>query len=139
LVYPENPDTYWSFKHALKFISKKASQIPLGLITVASLLPDGWNRKLIDLNIERLKDKAYYERVLSFLKQYNPPYMRPFSLNKFGALMKSLLYIGVLSKKRIYFWKIFFWSIFNKPKAFPLAITYSIYGYHFRRVFRDVI
>jgi radical SAM superfamily enzyme YgiQ (UPF0313 family) len=57
LVYPQYPDTYWSFKHALKFISKKAAIVPLGLITVASLLPDNWNRKLVDLNVSRLKDK----------------------------------------------------------------------------------
>jgi radical SAM superfamily enzyme YgiQ (UPF0313 family) len=83
--------------------------------------------------------KAYYNRVLLFLKQYDPPFIEPLSLNRFMALIKSIIYIGVLKKNRIYFWKIFFWSIFNKPKSFPLAVTYSIYGYHFRRVFRDVI
>jgi radical SAM superfamily enzyme YgiQ (UPF0313 family) len=83
--------------------------------------------------------KAYYERVLLFLKKYNPPFRYHFSLNRFMALFKSMMYIGVLSKNRIYFWKILFWSILNKPKSFPLAITYCIYGYHFRKVFRDVI
>ena len=57
LAYPQYPDTYWSFKHALKFISKRAANIPLGLITVASLLPDEWNKKLTDLNVNRLKDE----------------------------------------------------------------------------------
>jgi radical SAM superfamily enzyme YgiQ (UPF0313 family) len=83
--------------------------------------------------------KAYYNRVLLFLKQYDPPFTEPLSLNRFMALIKSIIYIGVLKKNRIYFWRILFWSIFNKPKSFPLAVTYSIYGYHFRRVFRDVI
>ncbi len=57
LVYPQYPDTYWSFKHALKFISKKASNVPLGLITVASLLPEKWNKKLTDINVSRLRDE----------------------------------------------------------------------------------
>jgi len=83
--------------------------------------------------------KAYYERVLTFLKHYNPPSVQPWSFNKFMALIKSMVYLGIFKKNRIYYWKIFFWSIFNKPKTFPLAVTYSIYGYHFRRVFRDVI
>ncbi len=83
--------------------------------------------------------KAYYERVLTFLKKYDPPSVKPLSFNKLMALIKSIIYIGILKKNRIYFWKIFFWSIFNKPKSFPLAVTYSIYGYHFRKVFRDVI
>jgi len=46
LVYPEYPETFWSFKYALKFISKKASLPPLGLLTVAALLPKEWEKKL---------------------------------------------------------------------------------------------
>lgn len=57
LVYPSFPDTFWSFNHALKFISKKASFPPLGLLTIAAMLPQNWNKKLIDLNVEKLKDK----------------------------------------------------------------------------------
>lgn len=55
LVYPEYPDTFWSFKYALKFVSKKAAYPPLGLITVASLLPKDWETKLVDMNIEKLR------------------------------------------------------------------------------------
>ena len=83
--------------------------------------------------------KAYYARVLTFLKQYNPPSAQPMQFNRLMAFLKSVIYIGILKRNRIYFWKIVFWSLFNKPKTFPLAVTYSIYGYHFRRVFRDVI
>src|SRR5512141_2108978 len=56
LVYPEFPDTFWSFKHALKFVRKQASMPPLGLITVAALLPEGWQKRLIDLNAQNLSD-----------------------------------------------------------------------------------
>jgi len=56
LVYPLYPNTFWSFKHALKFVSKKATFPPLGLLTVASLLPEEWDKKLIDLNIEKITD-----------------------------------------------------------------------------------
>jgi radical SAM superfamily enzyme YgiQ (UPF0313 family) len=54
LVYPEYPVTFWSFKHVLKFVAKKAAYPPLGLITVAAMLPEDWNIRLVDLNIERL-------------------------------------------------------------------------------------
>ncbi len=57
LVYPETPNTFWGFKAAMKFISKKASEPPLGLLTVAALLPTAWEKKLVDLNIRALKDK----------------------------------------------------------------------------------
>lgn len=55
LIYPEFPDTYWSFKHALKFVSKKVSSPPLGLLTVASLLPGNWQKRLIDMNAQTLQ------------------------------------------------------------------------------------
>lgn len=58
MVYPMYPDTFWSFKHALKFVSKKASFPPLGLLTVASLLPKDWNKILVDMNIDDLMDDA---------------------------------------------------------------------------------
>ncbi|MBT4497598.1 MAG: B12-binding domain-containing radical SAM protein [Gemmatimonadetes bacterium] len=54
LVYPEFPDTFWSFKHALKFIHRKAVLPPLGLATVASMLPDDWSLRLIDVNVQAL-------------------------------------------------------------------------------------
>lgn len=57
MVFPKYPETFWSFKYALKFIRKKATNPPLGLLTVASLLPQDWNKKLVDLNVGRLKDK----------------------------------------------------------------------------------
>jgi len=57
LIYPEFPDTFWSFKHALKFIRKKASTQPLGLLTVAAMLPVEWEKRLVDLNVSSLKEK----------------------------------------------------------------------------------
>jgi radical SAM superfamily enzyme YgiQ (UPF0313 family) len=57
LLYPEFPDTFWSFKHALKFIWKKASLPPLGLLTVAAMLPPEWEQRLVDLNVRKLTDK----------------------------------------------------------------------------------
>lgn len=54
LLYPEFPATFWSFKHALKFVGKRASLPPLGLLTVASMLPREWNLKLVDTNVGSL-------------------------------------------------------------------------------------
>ena len=66
LVYPEFPDTFWSFKHALKFVHKKASMPPLGLLTVAAMLPEGWHKRLVDVNVIRLTDmeKLFQIRIL---------------------------------------------------------------------------
>ena len=56
LVYPRYPDTFWSFRHALKVAGKKASFPPLGLLTVAAMLPDEWDKKLVDMNVKPLRD-----------------------------------------------------------------------------------
>ena len=56
LVYPSTPETFWSFKHVLRFVSKRAAFPPLGLLTVAALLPADWDVKLVDLNVNRLTD-----------------------------------------------------------------------------------
>ncbi len=56
LIYPQNPDTFWSFKHTVGFVSKKAAFQPLGLMTIAAMMPREWELELVDLNVERLRD-----------------------------------------------------------------------------------
>jgi radical SAM superfamily enzyme YgiQ (UPF0313 family) len=56
LINPEYPDTYWSFRHALPFEGRRSAFPPLGLLTVSALLPRAWKRRLVDLNVRRLKD-----------------------------------------------------------------------------------
>ena len=56
LVYPEFPDTYWSFRHALAFEGKRAPFPPLGLLTVSAMLPREWERRLVDMNVRKLSD-----------------------------------------------------------------------------------
>jgi hypothetical protein len=50
------PDTFWSFKHALQFIRKRASLPPLGLLTVAAMLPSAWEKRLVDMNVRKLTE-----------------------------------------------------------------------------------
>jgi len=57
LIYPEYPDTFWSFKYALKFIHKRAAVPPLGLLTIGAMLPKEWPKKLVDVNVKKLKDR----------------------------------------------------------------------------------
>ena len=56
LIYPPSPDTFWSFKHVLRFVSKRAAFPPLGLLTLAAMLPADWQLRLADLNVGPLKD-----------------------------------------------------------------------------------
>jgi len=66
LISPEFPDTFWSFRHALPFTRRKAALPPLGLLTVAALLPPEWPKRLVDLNVRPLSagDLAWAEIAL---------------------------------------------------------------------------
>ena len=57
LIYPEFPDTFWSFKHALEFVGKRSALPPLGLLTVAAMLPPEWSLRLVDTNVRGLTDR----------------------------------------------------------------------------------
>jgi radical SAM superfamily enzyme YgiQ (UPF0313 family) len=83
--------------------------------------------------------KHYYSRIKTFLKGYHPGPVRGrrVSMNYVMAGFKSVLRLGIIGKERYQYWKLFFWSLFRRPRLFPLAITLAIYGFHFRKVFRD--
>ncbi|MGE5330087.1 MAG: B12-binding domain-containing radical SAM protein [Deltaproteobacteria bacterium] len=67
MVYPEIPVTYWSFKYALPFIKRKAPFPPLGLLTIAGLMPDNYDIKLIDMNVTKLREKDIQNAELIFI------------------------------------------------------------------------
>ncbi len=88
----------------------------------------------------------YYERVGRFLKEYKPLKKLHFHFGRIrfnfgypGAFFKSIWFLGIKDEARVYYWKFFFWSLFRRPRLFPLAITYAIYGFHFRKVFKDYL
>ncbi len=83
--------------------------------------------------------KHYYARVKRFLKEYRPSHSGPSRIRMMHikALTKSIVRLGIIGRERFQYWKLFFWSLFRKPRLFPLAITLSIYGFHFRQVFRS--
>jgi radical SAM superfamily enzyme YgiQ (UPF0313 family) len=67
LLYPEFPDTFWSFRHALPFLGRRSAYPPLGLLTVSALLPPHWERRLVDLNVEKLRDQDLAWADVAFL------------------------------------------------------------------------
>jgi radical SAM superfamily enzyme YgiQ (UPF0313 family) len=67
LIYPAFPDTFWSFSYALRFIGKKSAFPPLGLITVAALLPATWSLRLVDVNVDDLTDDDLAWADMAFL------------------------------------------------------------------------
>jgi len=84
--------------------------------------------------------KEYYRRIKSFLKEYNPPKIRPIRINiqEVLAFIKSLWILGILEKGKRFYWKLLLISLFKEPKKFPVIITMAIYGFHFRQVVGNI-
>jgi radical SAM superfamily enzyme YgiQ (UPF0313 family) len=77
----------------------------------------------------------YYERVLTFLREYQPPKIRiQLEPQYVLALWRSIYQLGIRGVERVQYWRLFFWTLFRRPRLFPLAITFAIYGFHFRQV-----
>ncbi|HZK34016.1 MAG TPA: B12-binding domain-containing radical SAM protein [Bacillota bacterium] len=99
-----------------------------------NLLVDGYQKVVASI----YSPAAYYQRVKEFLEGFNPRTRRAFKFD-WGyvvAFFKSIFLLGTLGKERTHYWKLFFWSLFRRPRLFPMAITYAIYGFHFRKIFK---
>ena len=88
--------------------------------------------------------RAYYERVKAFLREYKPlekrrrglhlRYIR-YHLHYLDAPFKTLVILGIKDRARLYYWKLVVWSLFRRPLLLPMAITYLVYGFHFRKIY----
>ena len=96
-----------------------------------ALLQDGYKRILLSI----YSPKPYYQRVMTFLKEYKTPKIRAqFKWHDLSALFKSFILLGFIGRERGHYWKLIFWTMFRKPKLIHLALTLAVYGYHFRKI-----
>ena len=79
--------------------------------------------------------KNYYRRVRTLLKELKTPEInQPINFQRFLSFFRSAFRLGVLGKERFYYWQLMLWTLIRKPRQIPVAITLSIYGYHYRRI-----
>jgi hypothetical protein len=77
----------------------------------------------------------YYQRVKAFLRDYEAPkVVSPLDFQRVLALIRSGVRLGILGEERFQYWKILMWTLFRRPSLFQLAVTFAIYGYHFRKI-----
>ena len=84
--------------------------------------------------------KQYYERIKTFLKEYQPSNKGKFkvSLIHLIALIRTTWVLGIKEKGRMQYWKLVGWTLLKKPKTFPLSIQLAIQGFHYRKVAQKV-
>ena len=96
------------------------------------VLREGYKKILSQIYSPRL----YYERVLTFLREYEPPKLKlHLDFEYVMALWRSIYELGIKGIERVHYWRLFFWTLAHKPRLFPQAISFAIYGYHYRRVY----
>ncbi|MGD8944786.1 MAG: DUF4070 domain-containing protein, partial [Desulfobacterales bacterium] len=94
-------------------------------------LSDGYKRIMGHIYSPRI----YYERVRTFLKEYKAPEAKlPLSIRDLMAFLRSCIRLGIFGKERFQYWKLLLWTLRKRPQLLPLAITFAIYGHHFRKV-----
>jgi radical SAM superfamily enzyme YgiQ (UPF0313 family) len=95
------------------------------------ILQEGY-RKLLE---QIYTPATYYERVRTFLREYRPPTVHiHLDAQYILALGRSIYQLGIRGVERVHYWRLFFWTLFRRPRLFPLAITFAIYGFHFRQI-----
>jgi radical SAM superfamily enzyme YgiQ (UPF0313 family) len=79
--------------------------------------------------------KPYYKRAMTFLREYKAPKIRtPLDFQRMLGLLRSSIRLGIFGKERFQYWKILFWTLFRRPQLFTMAVTFAIYGHHFRKI-----
>lgn len=96
------------------------------------ILHEGYRRILMTI----YSPKAYYERVRAFLREYRKAhYVRPhLTWDYFAAFLRSIVALGIRGKERAEYWRLLLWTLLRRPRLFPDAVTFAIYGFHFRRI-----
>ena len=78
--------------------------------------------------------QQYYKRVRTFLREYRAPSANTsLSAGQILAFFRSIFRLGIVGRERLQYWKLLAWTVFRRPRRFPMAVTFAIYGYHFRR------
>jgi radical SAM superfamily enzyme YgiQ (UPF0313 family) len=108
---------------------------------------DGTTNIIPRMNLDALRDgyktvmeyiyspAQYYQRVKTFLREYRPPKIKArLDAQRFLAFFRSILRLGILGKERFHYWKLLLWTLLRRPRLFSEAVTFAIYGYHFRKV-----
>lgn len=89
---------------------------------------------------ELYSPQNFYQRVRNFLEIYNPPRLNvAIHFEEIYAFFSSIWRLGITGKERKEYWRLFFWTLFRYPRKFALAITFAIYGYHFRQVSQNQV
>ena len=120
LIYPKYPDTFWGFKHILKFISKKAAFPPLGLLTIASMLPKEWKKKLTDPMV-----LAFWEKEMAKTSDFHKSEMLGYLISKVGRFVENEMIRNIIGQSHSGF---NFREVMDKKKILLVNLAKGLVG-----------
>ena len=130
----------WDCKYHIVFIPKYRQKVIYGKLRsrVGTILRELCSQKGVELlEGKAMSDhnKHYYQRVRTFLQEYRLPKIKPpLDRQRVLAFFRSIVRLGILGKERFHYWRLLLWTLFRRPRLFSEAVTFAIYGYHFRKV-----
>jgi len=85
--------------------------------------------------------RHYYKRIRTFFREYKPLHRRTpyFSFPHLKAFLKTFWLLGIQGKERFQYWRLLASTLLKRPRSISLAVTLAIYGFHFRRVFKELV
>jgi len=140
LQAPHGTMLYERLKRAGRLLEKMSGDNVDGTTNIIPIMDPELLRSGYRRLVQRLyAPEVYYQRVRTFLREYKPPRVRiPMNLGYLTenvlAFLRSIYRLGVAGQERVQYWKLFLWTLFRRPRSFPLAIRFAIYGYHFRKI-----
>ena len=136
LQAPNNTELYYKLEQQGRIIKEMTGDNTDGTSNIipimdANVLRNGY----LAIMDQIYSPKYYYPRVKTFLREYNPAKTSvTIEWNEVVALLKTVVLIGLNPREALYYWNLFFWTLFKYPAKFPLAITLTVYEYHFYKV-----
>ena len=159
MLYPEFPNTFWSFKNASMFVRKRVALPPIGLLTGTRLLHEdrllgsscsdnlnGTTNFMPKMDLLVLRDRyrnlmttlyapaPYCHRVRTFLRELQSPKMSSrLDPKALAAFMRSAVRLSLIGRERFQYWKLLAWTSCQRPRMLPMAVKLAIHGHHLRR------
>jgi hypothetical protein len=136
LQAPNNTELYNKLEQQGRIIKEMTGDNTDGTSNIIPIM----SPKVLQDGYFEIMDKIYspryfYKRVKTFLREYQPAKATvTIEWNEVVALLKTIILIGFNPRNAFYYWDLVLWTLFTCPSKFPLAITLTVYEYHFQKV-----
>ena len=83
--------------------------------------------------------RPYYQRVRQSLRRCGKRSATTYRSRRghLRALLKSAILLGIVGRERLHYWRLLLWTLLRRPRLLPVAVSYAICGFHYRKLFEE--